>query len=194
MGQGWNFKSEAGIYDAGKDFRGGVRAQTEKPETGMKILTAIPKPPTRENELRRWIQGGALDKWADESQADVIEAATDLQIVLKKTARMLVEDQKKLEQIKACEFLPEETTMELEARLDARVEKAAATLQRVADIRGKLTEVSKAAIIAAITRPHLERLGAELGETTMRDANPRRRANVTAVDIMGDDDLTGEGG
>lgn len=148
----------------------------------MNAFSTIPKVPTKENVLRSWIQGAELDRWADESQDKVISAADKLMEDMLEMVGSVKRERGKVELLKESELLPEETTLELERYLDNRAEKALGMLEKLVNVRGKLTAVSQAILIAAVQKPAVVMGPGSEDSNGMRDANPRRR--LTTVDIM----------
>ena len=139
----------------------------------MKIAE-IPKAPTRLNELRRWVQGYELDQWANDNQEKLMaDSAKSLEI--NREALLSIEsDQRKLTALKREHFLPDDELNAEEMRLAILREKAIGSLDKLVSIHARLTNLSNAVIVAALTQPG-KITGPDNGEADpMRDVNPRR--------------------
>ncbi len=158
----------------------------------MTKLSDIPKIPARSNELRRWIQGFELDKWADECQ-DKLMSDTAKALKINTLALQSIErDQENLIALKEQQILPDDDLNAEELRLALLREKAVGTLEKLASIHQKITGLSQAVILAALVKPGTVSGPPDSEEqlsNPVRDANPRRslaevrRSKAVVVDI-----------
>lgn len=187
MGERWIYeKSDCPEFD-----ESGIGIAENRKKTKTEMSLAISGVPNGVEKLKAWALGPQIYHWAKDFQPKLLTAADRTLESLHKSIADCEDRAETLKALMDAQLLPDEDMMAEYGRITHLREKNVAMLEKLANVHGKLTAVSTAALLASMTRPSISGIP---DEPAMRDANPRRRANVTTVDIMGDEDLTtGEG-
>jgi hypothetical protein len=152
------------------------RNPNSQPKLNMSSLE-LPPVPSKLRRLKEFALGDGLAKWSENFEPSVTLAADNL---LETLNRSIVETSRQLDDLRElmkAEILPDSIQEEREAYLLNTLDKQINMLSKLSAVHNKLTAVSVAAMVAALTRPNVKDLpgdGPAFQSGNLRDVTPRR--------------------
>jgi hypothetical protein len=138
----------------------------------------LPAMPSKLRRLKEFALGDGLATWSEKFEPGVTQAADNLLETLNKS---IIETSRQLDDLRElmkCEILPDSIQEEREAYLLNTLDKQISMLSRLSGVHNKLTAVSVAAMVAALTRPNIKDLPGDgpafQNGGMVRDVTPRR--------------------